>query len=147
MSDGMLNIESPIVLQASQSGIAIGPRGIQGIQGLAMQGVQGVQGIQGLMVIQGIYIGPEQPEGEEVLWIDTNETGLQGVQGVQGIQGLMVIQGIYIGPEQPEGEEVLWIDTNETGLQGTKTYYVSDTQGGSATRKLIFQNGMLVSET
>ena len=107
MSDGVLNIESPIVLQASQSGIAIGPRGFQGIQGLAMQ----------------------------------------GVQGVQGIQGLMVIQGIYIGSEQPEGEEVLWIDTNETGLQGTKTYYVSDTQGGSATRKLIFQNGMLVSET
>jgi len=133
MSDGMLNIESPIVLQASQSGIAIGPRGIQGIQGiqgLAIQGVQGLLGVQGPLGIQGIQ-----------------GLSMQGVQGIQGIQGLMVIQGIYIGPEQPEGEEVLWIDTNETGLQGTKTYYVSDTQGGSATRKLIFQNGMLVSET
>lgn len=33
------------------------------------------------------------------------------------------------------------------GLAGTKIYYVADESGGSPTRKLTFQNGILVSET
>jgi hypothetical protein len=32
-------------------------------------------------------------------------------------------------------------------LSGTKVYYVSDTSGGSTTRKLTFINGILTSET
>ncbi|MFA5207148.1 MAG: hypothetical protein WC428_00460 [Candidatus Paceibacterota bacterium] len=35
----------------------------------------------------------------------------------------------------------------QTPLAGTKTYYVSDTNGGIATRKITFINGVLTSET
>jgi hypothetical protein len=34
-----------------------------------------------------------------------------------------------------------------TPLSGTKTYYVSDTVGGTVNRKLAFYNGILISET
>jgi hypothetical protein len=34
-----------------------------------------------------------------------------------------------------------------SALAGTKVYYVSDTSGGSPTRKLTFKDGLLVSET
>jgi len=33
------------------------------------------------------------------------------------------------------------------GLAGTKVYYVSDTSGGAVTRKLTYQDGILISET
>ena len=33
------------------------------------------------------------------------------------------------------------------GLVGTKIYYVADTSSGATTRKLTFQNGILISET
>jgi hypothetical protein len=34
-----------------------------------------------------------------------------------------------------------------SALAGTKVYYVSDTSGGSLTRKLTFKDGLLISET
>ena len=34
-----------------------------------------------------------------------------------------------------------------TPLAGTKVYYVADASGGSPTRKLTFQDGILISET
>jgi hypothetical protein len=36
---------------------------------------------------------------------------------------------------------------NFGGLPGTKTYYVSDSSGGTVTRKLTFVNGLLIAET
>lgn len=36
---------------------------------------------------------------------------------------------------------------NFGGLSGSKTYYVSDTSGGTPTRKLTFYNGILISES
>jgi len=40
-----------------------------------------------------------------------------------------------------------WVSIAKQGLSGTKTYYVSDTSGGSVTRKLTFTDGILTSET
>ena len=88
MSDGMLNIESPIVLQASQSGIAIGPRGIQGIQGiqgLAIQGVQGLLGVQGPLGIQGIQIATGSRE--QINWSQVGGAAVGGF--VFGGMGLL----------------------------------------------------------
>lgn len=34
-----------------------------------------------------------------------------------------------------------------SGLAGTKTYYVSDTNGGAVNRKLTFVDGILTAET
>lgn len=40
----------------------------------------------------------------------------------------------------------IWFNGSR-GLAGTKTYYVSDTSGGSVNRKLTFKDGLLISET
>jgi len=50
------------------------------------------------------------------------------------------LKGILYG----DGSSTL---TAITPLAGTKVYYVSDSNGGLITRKLTFQNGILISET
>ena len=47
----------------------------------------------------------------------------------------------------PDGTVTLSPSASLAALAGTKTYYVSDSSGGSPTRKLTFVNGLLVSET
>lgn len=44
-------------------------------------------------------------------------------------------------------KRVAVVEAGPTPLPGTKVYYVADTSGGAVTRKLTFQDGLLISET
>lgn len=39
------------------------------------------------------------------------------------------------------------VESGPVPLAGTKVYYVADSSGGAVTRKLTFQDGVLISET
>lgn len=44
-------------------------------------------------------------------------------------------------------KRVAVVESRPIPLSGTKVYYVSDSSGGAVTRKLTFQDGLLISET
>lgn len=79
----------------------------------------------------------------------TNPSGLAGrIYGNSGLGMLALVNNIEltslsgkIDMNAPDGISI----NGEDGLTGT--YYVSDTSGGAATRKLTFTNGLLTSDT
>ena len=75
-----------------------------------------------------VYVGTEEPQDEEVLWIDPSGTpgmvyGPQGPQGPQGIQGEVGPQGPQgiqgeVGPQGPKGDQGIQGEVGPQGPQG-----------------------------
>jgi parallel beta-helix repeat protein len=112
---------------------ATGATGSTGPQGdIGLTGATGIDGASGATGPQGDPGGASGPQGETGA---TGATGIDGASGATGIDGASGIAGAS-GATGPV----------PSGLAGTKVYYVSDTSGGSPTRKLTFTDGILTAE-
>lgn len=76
------------------------------------------------------------------------EDGDIGPRGPAGVPGPPGPDG-YSRPGQDGDDADNWMrgTTGPSPLSGLKVYFVADTSGGAVTRKLTFNDGVLISET